>query len=114
MKWTKFGWALVLCGGLVTTTWAERSPHGSRGHAQPVVQRSCAPGYYPARPSTYGRGYTPPRMAHHRPVYAPRVMAQPGYWVWQDMGCGNFRRVWQPACVVPVLRHGSYVVITRW
>lgn len=114
MKWMPLGWALMLGVGMATSTWAERSHHRTRHYEPPVVQRSCGARPYPVAPSVYGRGYTPSRMVRAPTLYAPRVMAKPGYWVWQEVGCGYYRRVWQPVCAVPVVRSGSYVVITRW
>ena len=114
MKWMHFGWTLMLGVGLATSTWAERSHHATRRYESPALQRSCGTGPYPVTYSRYGRGYTPAQVDHARTIQAPRVMAKPGYWVWQDLGCGYYRRVWQPACAVPVVRPGSYVVITRW
>lgn len=68
---------------------------------QPVYRYGCEP----------VRVCTSAKPTQGGMVYAPRVMAQPGYWVLRDTGCGRVQRVWQPSRRVVV---SSYYPGTRF
>ena len=72
-----------------------------------VLLPACPPVYRPARVCT---PYTPARGV----VRAPRMMAQPGYWVQQDLGCGRSRRLWQPSRATPRYPTCPPVIVSRW
>lgn len=95
--------------------WAGERCRTRPAYPQPVV-------YVPVYPAPYGRVcapsvYAPPTRC--RPVAAAqtrvaRRMVQPGYWVYQDLGCGRTRRLWQPSRVVTAPPAGSVVWVSAW
>ena len=109
---------VLMLGGAMEQAWA--------GGGCRVVQ-PCAPQviYVPVQQVIYMSPYVPthepvracnPRRPSARGiVYAPRVMAQPGYWVQRETSCGKVQRVGHPSQRVTVSSYpGSRFVRASW
>ena len=109
---------VLALGGAMAPVWAGGGCRVVSPYASRVVYVQSPPVVYV---SSYGSAYQPVRSCEPRRVaprgvvYAPRVMAQPGYWVYRDAGCGRSQRVWQPSRRVTVPSHyGAHVVRVGW
>lgn len=109
---------VLAMSGAVAPVWAA----GSCWVAAPCATRVV---YVQVPPVVYVSAYEPMRLCEPRcesrrfgargAVYAPRVMAQPGYWVYRDLGCGRTQRAWQPSRRVSVpYHHGGHVAQSGW
>ncbi len=107
---------------MVSVCFSAAVAHADRGCR---VIRTCESPvvYVPAYPVVYVQRavpvYRPARTCYQAPApryttRAPRMMAQPGYWVQQDMGHGRSRRLWQPSRIVPAYPACSPGVVARW
>lgn len=114
-----------LCGVLVVLALGgAAAPVWAGGACRVVTPRATRVVYVQAPAvvyvSSYGSVYEPVRSCSPRRVaprgiaYAPRVMAQPGYWVQRDLGCGRTQRLWQPSRRVTVPSHGAHFVHAGW
>lgn len=107
---------------MVSVSFSAAVAHADRGCR--VIRTCDSPVVYvPAYPVVYVQRavpvYRPARTCYQPPApryatRAPRMMAQPGYWVQQDLGCGRSRRLWQPSRIVPANPACSPAMVMRW
>lgn len=109
---------VLALGGAMAPVWAGGAYRVVSPCASRVVFVQSPPVVYV---SSYGSACRPVRAcdshwgASRGVVYAPRVMAQPGYWVYREVGCGRSQRVWQPSRRVTVPSpYGAHVVRAGW
>jgi hypothetical protein len=109
---------VLVVGGAAAPAWAGGSYRGPSPCASRVVYVQAPPAVYVPFYGSAGqsvRSCDPRRGVSRGVIYAPRMMAQPGYWVYRDMGCGRIQRAWQPSRRVTVpSHHGAHFVRAGW